>query len=133
MNEQGLQTSFWVMILVQTIGSVDMPGSGERKMPAPRQYIAILLTWLVLQLIAGISAGAARATAALGWLLVLSGLVLGPFGKQTVNLFTVVAQRFSPTSTSGQLGQAEASAVSGPLSTLTPFPPASAGIPQNGS
>lgn len=95
--EQSLQTSFWTMILVQTIGSVDMPGRGPRKMPAPRQYIAILLTWLVLQLASSVSAGAARATAAIGWLLVLVGLVLGPFGKQVVNLFTTVSQQFAPT------------------------------------
>lgn len=87
------------MILVQTIGSIDMPGSGPRKMPAPRQYVAILVTWLVLQLIAGINASTARATAAIGWLLVLTGLVIGPFGKQVVNLFTVVSQRFGPAGT----------------------------------
>jgi len=109
-NENSLQTSFWVMILVQTIGSVDMPGSGPRKMPAPRQYIAILVTWLVLQLIAGINAGAQRATAALGWLLALAGFVLGPFGKQVVNLFTIIGQRWgnfpsSPTASSGVGGQ----------------------------
>lgn len=83
------------MILVQTIGSVDMPGRGPRKMPAPRQYVAILVTWLVLQLIAGINASAERATAAIGWLLVLTGLVIGPFGRQVINLFNVVGQKFS--------------------------------------
>lgn len=119
------------MILVQTIGSVDMPGSGPRKMPAPRQYIAILITWLVLQLISGMSASAERATAALGWLLVLSGFVLGPFGKQVVNLFTTISQKFAPNSTSGAVAQAGANAIGAPLSsvgTLTPFPPASSGI-----
>lgn len=131
MNENSLQTSFVVMILVQTIGSVDMPGRGPRKMPAPRQYIAILITWLVLQLIAGISAGAARATAAIGWVLVLTGLVVGPFGKQVINLFTVISQRFAPNSSGGQLSAAEASAAGVPLSqlgTLTPFPPAGSGV-----
>jgi len=113
------------MVLVQTIGSVDLPGRGPRKMPAPRQYVAILITWLVLQLISGISAGAERATAAIGWLLVLTGLVVGPFGKQVVNLFTVVSQQFSPNSSSGQLAQSSADALGTPLaqvSTLTPFP-----------
>lgn len=131
MNENSLQTSFWTMILVQTIGSVDMPGSGPRKMPAPRQYVAILITWLVLQLIAGINASTQRATAALGWLLVLTGLVLGPFGKQVINLFTVVSQKFAPNSSSGSLAQSTANAAGVPLSglsTLTPFPPASAGL-----
>jgi hypothetical protein len=95
MNEGSLQTSFWVMVMVQTIGSVDMPGRGQRKMPSPRQYVAILVTWLVLQLIAGISAGAARATAAIGWLLVLVGMVVGPFGQRVISLFTSVANEYS--------------------------------------
>lgn len=82
------------MVLIQTIGSVDMPGRGPRKMPAPRQYVAILVTWLVLELVAGINRNAQRATAAIGWLLVLSGLVIGPFGKQVVNLFNVISLRF---------------------------------------
>lgn len=131
MNADSLQTSFWTMILVQTIGSVDMPGRGPRKMPAPRQYVAILVTWLVLQLIAGIGAGAARATAAIGWLLVLTGLILGPFGRQVINLFTVVSQQFSPNSSSGALAQAEANVAGVPLAnlgTLTPFPPTSTGV-----
>lgn len=131
MNADSLQTSFWTMILVQTIGSVDMPGRGPRKMPAPRQYVAILVTWLVLQLIAGLGAGAARATAAIGWLLVLTGLILGPFGRQVINLFTVVSQQFSPNSSSGALAQAEANVAGVPLAnlgTLTPFPPTSTGV-----
>lgn len=111
------------MVLVQTIGSVDMPGSGPRKMPAPRQYIAILITWLVLQLVASIGAGAARAAASVGWLLVLAGLVLGPFGKQVVNLFAVISQQFAPNSTSGQLAQGEATAAGVPLASVSPLVP----------
>lgn len=94
-NQDSLQTSFWVMVLIQTIGSVDMPGRGPRKMPAPRQYVAIFVTWLVLQLAAGISAGAERAAAALGWLLVLVGMVAGPFGKQATDFLSHTAQNFS--------------------------------------
>jgi len=113
MNEDSLQTSFWVMVLVQTIGSVDMPGRGDRKMPAPRQYVAITVTWLILMLLAGISDGAKRATAAAGWLLVLTGMVVGPFGQRTVSFLQTVAQNFpaapptpttAPTSTSQPSG-----------------------------
>lgn len=98
MNENSLETSFWVMVIVQTIGSVDVPGSGTRKMPAPRQYVAIVATWLVLSLIAGISEGAARATAAIGWALVATGMVVGPFGRRVVSLFNNIGSNFNVTS-----------------------------------
>ncbi len=117
------------MILVQTIGSVDMPGSGPRKMPAPRQYIAILVTWLILQLVAGINASTQRATAAIGWLLVLTGFVVGPFGRQVVNLLTVISTRFGASNTpAGQLATAETQAGVAPGSALTPFPSSTSGV-----
>ena len=94
MNRESLQTSFWVMVFVQTIGSVDMPGRGPRKMPAPRQYVAIFVTWLVLQIVASVGAGAERAAAALGWLLVLVGMVAGPFGSTVTQFFHTVATHF---------------------------------------
>lgn len=129
MNEDSLQTSFWTMILVQTIGSVDLPGRGPRKMPAPRQYIAILLTWLVLQLIAGISAGAARAAAAVGWLLVLTGLIVGPFGRQLVNFLSIASQQFAPDNSSSGRLFAASQKITGPnASALTPFPSTSSGV-----
>ena len=94
MNSDSLQTSFWIMVLVQTIGSVDMPGRGARKMPSPRQYVAILTAWLVLQFVSGINASAQRATAAIGWLLVLAGMVIGPFGQRLITLFNTIATNF---------------------------------------
>lgn len=110
MNGDSLQGSFWTMIILQTIGSIDMPGRGERKLPAPHQYVAILVTWLVLQLISSISAGAEKAAAAVGWALVATSLVVGPFGKQVVNLFNVIGSQWgnfpaSPTASSGVGGQ----------------------------
>lgn len=97
MNLEGLQTSFWVMVVVQTIGSVDMPGKGARKMPSPRQYIAIVVTWLVLMFIAGINDGTARATRAIGWALVATGMFVGPFGKRVISLFNSIASTFGST------------------------------------
>ena len=35
----GLTASFWVTIILQTIGAVDLPGKGVRKMPSPRNYV----------------------------------------------------------------------------------------------
>lgn len=93
MNDS-LQTSFWVMVLVQTIGSVDVPGRGARKMPAPRQYVAIVATWVVLQLISKINDSTERAAAAFSWVIVLAGLVVGPFGQRLVSLFQAIAQNF---------------------------------------
>lgn len=98
MNEESLQTSFWVMVVVQTIGSVDMPGRGARKMPSPRQYVAIVVTWLVLMFVAGINESTARATKAVGWALVLTGMVIGPFGKRAVSLFNNIGTTFGSTS-----------------------------------
>lgn len=86
-----LETSFWVMVLVQTIGSVDMPGSGARKMPSPRSYIAIVVTWTVLFVAAGIGQQARRGATAFAWLLVLAGFTIGPFGKRLIALFSAIS------------------------------------------
>ena len=90
-----LQTSFWIMIILQTIGSVDMPGRGPRKMPSPRSYAAIIVAWGILQIIADV--GKERAAAAVAWVIVLAGIVLGPFGQTLVNLFNSAASSSQPT------------------------------------
>lgn len=94
MNPDSLQTSFWVMVLVQTIGSVDMPGRGARKMPAPRQYVAILVAWLILELFSGIGENTKRAATSIGWALVLAGLVVGPFGQRLSGFLQTIAHNF---------------------------------------
>jgi hypothetical protein len=124
MGSDSLQSSFWLMVAIQTIGSVDLPGVGERKMPAPRQYVAIVVTWLVLNLMAGIGAGAQRAATALGWLVVLTGMVAGPFGQQVTSLFQTVATRYSTAN-----GNAISTALSGgTLPTVQPSSQPSVGI-----
>lgn len=84
-TDTSLQASFWLMVVLQTIGSVDMPGKGMRKMPSPRSYLAILIAWSVLQL--GADAGYDRAANAVGWIIVLAGMVLGPFGQRIISVF----------------------------------------------
>ena len=79
------------MVLLQTIGSVDMPGRGERKLPSPRSYLAIVIAWGGLQIAA--DAGAERPATVFGWLLVLVGMVAGPFGSQLTSLFTSVVNQ----------------------------------------
>lgn len=103
MNRESLTTSFWLMLGIQTIGSVDMPGKGARKMPSPRQYVAIFVTWIVLQFVSGIGAGAERAAAAMGWLVVLAGMVVGPFGKRAIDFLNNIAQNFPSVQTPGSV------------------------------
>ena len=70
-----------------------MPGSGERKMPAPRSYVAIIVLFGTLHLIA--DAGAQRAASVMAWITVLVGLVKGPFGDKLTNFYNVVADKFA--------------------------------------
>ena len=96
--EKSLMASMWVLIIGQTIGGVDLPGSGPRKLPAPRNYVAVIVLWSLMGLAvdAG-SAGLARATAMFSWLVVLTGMVVGPFGKRFLSVVTDVA-KFWPVS-----------------------------------
>jgi hypothetical protein len=77
------------MMALHTIGSVDMPGKGERKMPAPRSYISIIALFSILGVVA--DAGAERAAAAAAWATVLLGTIKGPFGGQLTNLINAIA------------------------------------------
>ena len=88
------------MVALQTIGSVDMPGRGPRKMPSPRAYAAIIVTWGILQLAADAGGeGAGRAAKVTAWTIVLVGMVLGPFGKTFVNFLSNTATALSATPT----------------------------------
>ena len=55
-----------------------MPGRGPRKMPAPRAYLAAIIAWAALNLLA--DTGRERAASIVGWVLVLTSLVVGPMG-----------------------------------------------------
>lgn len=77
------------MILLQTIGSVDMPGKGQRKMPAPRAYLAVIVAWSVLNIL--VDVGMERAARLIGWALVITGMIVGPFGQRVINLFNAVS------------------------------------------
>ena len=87
-----MSAAFWVMVALQSMGSVDMPGSGPRKMPAPRSYVAIIVLFSTLHLVA--DAGAERAAGAMAWVTVLVGIVKGPFGDKLSNFFNTVADNF---------------------------------------
>jgi hypothetical protein len=99
-----LQASFWTMVFLQTLGSVDMPGRGPRKMPSPRNYVAIMITWGVLQIVSDMSERAARAAKAMSWVIVLAGMVVGPFGKVAGNFLNSAANTYGapPSSATAQ-------------------------------
>lgn len=91
-HNRQLQGSFWLMIAIQIIGAVDMPGKGPRKLPAPRAFVAPVILWAILGLIA--DAGAEAAAAAMGWVTVLVGAVVGPFGDVINNFLATVGTQF---------------------------------------
>lgn len=95
--DKSLQSSFWVMVLLQTLGSVDAPGKGNRKMPAPRVYLAVVVTWAVLQILA--DTGRERAASVVGWAMVIAGITVGPFGQRVINLINSTVNLTAPNTT----------------------------------
>jgi len=93
MSDNSISAAFWVMVFLQTLGSVDMPGKGDRKMPAPRSYVAIMVLFGTLHLIA--DAGAQRAASIMAWVTVLTGIIIGPFGTRLSNFYNSVANQFA--------------------------------------
>lgn len=104
------------MILLQTIGSIDMPGSGARKMPSPRQYVAVVVAWVILEIFAAMGQGARRASTAVGWLLVLTGMVVGPFGQRLVSFLNTVSQEFPAMSAASQSQSSATTTTNGSVS-----------------
>jgi hypothetical protein len=88
-NNSSVIAAFWTMIFLNTIGSVDMPGKGERKMPSPRSYIASIALFGILGIVS--DAGAQRAASYAAWGAVLISMVKGPFGNQLTNLLNAIA------------------------------------------
>lgn len=96
-DDRSIATALWTMIVIQTIGSVDLPGRGARKMPSPRAYVIIIVAMGTLQLMA--EAGATKAAKALAWSAVVAGVVLGPFGARILNFINTVSSTFGVTPT----------------------------------
>lgn len=90
--DRQLQGSFWLMIAIQTISAIDMPGKGARKLPAPRVYVTAIVLWSILGLVS--DAGGAKAAAAMGWITVLTGAVIGPFGKVATDFLNTIGTQF---------------------------------------
>lgn len=88
MNETAqVQASMWLMIVIQTLNAIDLPGHGKpgigpkghnrdnmvRQMPAPKTYVAIIVLWSTFGLL--IDVGFGKAAAAFSWVVVLVALV----------------------------------------------------------
>ncbi len=68
-----VQASMWLMVVIQTLNAIDLPGHGPRKMPAPKTYVAIIVLWSTFGLM--IDAGLGKAAKAMAWVVVLVSLV----------------------------------------------------------
>lgn len=108
-----LQASFWLMIATQTITAIDMPGKGNRKLPAPRAYVAAIILWSIFGLIA--DAGGERAASAMAWVTLLSGMVMGTMGKTLTDFLHTVGVQFAVVKPPDSTGA--------PGDTVTPTPP----------
>lgn len=96
MNDRRLlSATFWAMVIVQTIGSVDLPGYGTRKLPSPKQYVAIVVLWGILNLVADAGPSYAKFASKLSALVLLTGAVAGPFGSRAIGFLNLISHAFS--------------------------------------
>jgi hypothetical protein len=105
----------WAAIGIQTIGAVDPPGQGPRKLPAPGQYVAIFAAWSVLQFMA--SGTMARGARAASIVFLLVTVVLGPGGNRLIALMGSITTMFGGVSTTavGNTGTAAGAPASAPV------------------
>lgn len=88
-----ISATFWAMVVVQTIASADIFTQGPRKLPAPKQYVAIGTLWAIFHFLE--ETRYARLAAQLSVLVLLTGVVLGPFGGVLLSFLGYVGTRFS--------------------------------------
>jgi uncharacterized protein YhhL (DUF1145 family) len=88
-SSQSIEAAMWVMVVLQTLGAVDMPGRGKRKLPSPRVYVSVIISFGVLELLADM--GLEKAAKYMAWVIVVATLVLGPFGTKLSGFLNVVA------------------------------------------
>lgn len=95
-----LQASMWLMIAIQTMSGIDLPGHGPRKMPAPKVFVAIVVLWSIFGIMA--DAGMGKVVQAMSWVTVLTALVIGPAGTTLNNFLKAIAQNFGTALPPGQ-------------------------------
>ena len=91
----------WIMIVVQTINGLDMPGHGPRKLPAPKMYVAIVVLWSIFGLIA--DAGQGRAAKVMAWAAVVTAMVIGNAGNTITGFLKTIALNYG----AGPFGQSQ--------------------------
>lgn len=81
--------TFLMMITVQTVSSID----GQHRLPAPKRFVAISVVWGTLFFAAEIGLG--KLAARLSLLILLTAMVVGPFGKLVINFLTTITKTFA--------------------------------------
>ncbi len=84
-----ITATLFAMIATQTVGSVD----AKHRLPSPRQYVAITVLWGILLLMA--DTGLGKLAARLSTLILLTGMVLGPFGSTAVGFLNTIRDQFA--------------------------------------
>lgn len=81
--------TFLVMIVTQTYNAID----GQHRLPAPRKFVAISVVWGILYLLVDLGLG--KIAARLSILIMLTGLVVGPFGTLIIRFLNTVTNQFA--------------------------------------
>lgn len=113
-----LQGTFWATIFIQTLGAIDIgPKAKEpkRKMPSPKEYVAIIVVWTILGWVAQLSDNVAKAAATLSGLLLLTTLFYNSVkpdrftvaGSRLVNFFNKISDTFGIQPPQGGAGASE--------------------------
>lgn len=100
MSDKLLATTLVAALAVETIGAVDPFGPGKVYLPAPRRYLATWLLWFVLGLASATGAAGTRLAGHLSLLVLLTMVVIGPFGRKVIG-FLDSAGRFFPVEQGG--------------------------------
>jgi hypothetical protein len=81
--------TFMAMIATQAVGSIDQ----KHRLPAPKQFAAIATLWGILFLL--IDTGLGRLAARLSILVLVTGMVVGPFGTTAIRFLNTVTDKFA--------------------------------------
>lgn len=87
----------WLMIFIRTMGAIDLPGHGKRKLPAPGNYVAIVILWSIFGIIADM--GAVKAAAIMGWTTLVTSLLVpgSPAAPSLIKFLNVISANFGVT------------------------------------
>jgi hypothetical protein len=81
--------TFLAMVTVQTVASIDT----RHRLPAPKKYAAIGVAWGILFLMVDVGLG--KLASRLSLLMLLTGMVIGPFGTLTIKFLNTITNTFA--------------------------------------